>query len=78
MREELNGRGHKLETEIESQRKIYLNFMANLWVSKLGRRTPSRLPKFESGIGSSSRSPGRRVVDPEEPKRVERKDNRVE
>lgn len=76
MREELNDRGYKLETEIESQREIYLNFIANLWISKFGRR--SRLPRFDRGIGSSSRSPGRRVVGPEEPKRVERKDNRVE
>lgn len=64
-----------IETEIENQREVYLNFMANLCVSKLWWRT--RLPRLERGIGSSSSGPGERVVGSEEPKRVERKDNRV-
>lgn len=76
MREELDDRGCQLETRIESRREIYLNFMANLRVSKLGRRT--RLRRFERGIGSSSRGPGKLAVGSEEPKRVEKKENRVE
>src|SRR5258707_12016162 len=59
-----------------SQRTNCLNFMAKLWVSKLGWRT--RLPRLERGTSSSSRSPERGAVGSEEPKRVERKDNRVD
>jgi hypothetical protein len=65
-----------IENGIGNQIKIYLNFIANLSVSNLGWRT--RLLRLERGIGSSSSSPGGRVDGSEEPKRVRRKDNRVD
>jgi hypothetical protein len=57
-------------------RSIYLNFMANFCVSKLFPCCV-RLRSRVRGICSSSKCRARRVAGSEEPKKVEKKENRV-
>jgi hypothetical protein len=79
LREEL---GEKISQRLNDDRhitirRIYLNFMANFFVSRLTVRC-TRLRSWVRGICSSSRGSARGVVGSEEPKKDGRKRNRVE